>query len=648
MKLKRIVLSTAMGICGMSAYAQQLPNSFNYQAVVNADDGSPVAAKEITVEVSILKGSDCDNGGCPVLWQELHTPTTNEFGLFTVEIGAASATNTTIGSAAKFSDINWLDVSDGYYYLKVRADFGESEFLNGMSDLGISKFSAVPYSLVALTTDQAERLTKNADGKVAINLSELSDVTVPADAKDGQILVLKDGKWTVADAPKGGDGTPAPSITKLSELTGDVSISSPADNQVLTYSAGKWINKTPAAGGATVTKLSELTGDVLIKDPKSSNALVYNGTRWVNQAVSVEMKNITDIDFSKTILNSKQSLFFDISTRKWVNRLTTFADIDGVKLTSLAKDQILVWNGTNWVNSNQGSTWKENSSTDPKTLYTTDHRVGIGIDNPTELFQVQVKGNTNSVSSDGTHLKILGGCLLLAGGRQSVKNKVSGAIACNGDAGNCSIAFSGSGGTASASGVASIAFGYNVNTKGNDYAQVFGEGTLLIQGKNESVLACGKYNAAGENDLFCVGNGTETARANAFLITKDNKASVAGALVQTSDARLKTNINGIDNSLVSLMKLRGVTFNWDLAKRPNSDKALQYGFIAQEVEKVFPELVNTDANGYKSLNYIGVIPVLTEAVKEQQSEIEDLKKENQELKSALESLLKRVEALENK
>lgn len=644
MKLKRIVLSTAMGICGMSAYAQQLPNSFNYQAVVNADDGSPVAAKEITVEVSILKGSDCDNGGCPVLWQELHTPTTNEFGLFTVEIGAASATNTTIGSAAKFSDINWLDVSDGYYYLKVRADFGESEFLNGMSDLGISKFSAVPYSLVALTTDQAERLTKNADGKVAINLSELSDVTVPADAKDGQILVLKDGKWTVADAPKGGDGTPAPSTTKLSELTGDVSISSPTDNQVLTYSAGKWINKTPAAGGASVTKLSELTGDVLIKDPKSSNALVYNGTRWVNQAVSVEMKNITDIDFSKTILNSKQSLFFDISTRKWVNRLTTFADIDGVKLTSLAKDQILVWNGSNWVNSAQGSTWKEKTSTSPQIVYTTDHNVGIGTDNPTRLFQV---GNTNGVSSNGTHLWIEGGCLLLAGGSQGSEDQVSGAIACYGSAGQGSIAFGCRDGKASASGSGSIAVGCDVDTKGSYYSQAFGQGTLILQ-KNRSVLACGIYNAAGENDLFCVGNGTETARANAFLITKDNKASVAGALVQTSDARLKTNINGIDNSLVSLMKLRGVTFNWDLAKRPNSDKALQYGFIAQEVEKVFPELVNTDANGYKSLNYIGVIPVLTEAVKEQQSEIEDLKKENQELKSALESLLKRVEALENK
>ena len=98
------------------------------------------------------------------------------------------------------------------------------------------------------------------------------------------------------------------------------------------------------------------------------------------------------------------------------------------------------------------------------------------------------------------------------------------------------------------------------------------------------------------------------------------------------------------------MKLNGVTFNWDksLNNNANASSKLQYGFIAQEIEKVIPELVTEDSNGYKAVNYIGVIPVLTQAIQEQQKEIEQLKEENQKLNNTLQELLKRVEALEKK
>jgi hypothetical protein len=121
--------------------------------------------------------------------------------------------------------------------------------------------------------------------------------------------------------------------------------------------------------------------------------------------------------------------------------------------------------------------------------------------------------------------------------------------------------------------------------------------------------------------------------------------NATGTIKGSSDARLKTNINTMTGSLNNIMKLRGVTFNWKTTSNPSQT---QYGFIAQEVEKVLPDLVGTDSNGYKTVNYIGVIPVLTEAIKTQQEEIESLKSENEQLKSTLEQLLKRVEALENR
>ena len=230
MKLKQIILPALLATAGTTASAQDLPNSFNYQAVINSDDGNPVAKKDITVEVSILQGTDCDQSKtCPVLWQELHTPTTNEFGLFNIEIGSSSAKNTHKGSVSSYSDIKWLDVTDGYYYMQVRVDFGASSYLNGLTDLGITKFSAVPYSLVALQTDLSERsktLTKDDNGNVDVKLGELSDVDVASAAED-QVLTFDGTKWTPKTVTSGG----GVSVSKLSELTGDVAISSPAKDQ---------------------------------------------------------------------------------------------------------------------------------------------------------------------------------------------------------------------------------------------------------------------------------------------------------------------------------------------------------------------------------------------------------------------------------
>ena len=157
----------------------------------------------------------------------------------------------------------------------------------------------------------------------------------------------------------------------------------------------------------------------------------------------------------------------------------------------------------------------------------------------------------------------------------------------------------------------------------------------------------GKYNNTNIENYnqykFIVAFGTKDERKNIFTIDKEGNVT-AKDFIQSSDLRLKTNINPMSGALGNVLKLRGVTFNW----KESSNNRLQYGFIAQEIEKVFPDLVGTDSNGFKTVNYSGVIPVLTEAIKTQQEEIESLKSENEQLKSTLEQLLKRVEALENR
>jgi len=102
---------------------------------------------------------------------------------------------------------------------------------------------------------------------------------------------------------------------------------------------------------------------------------------------------------------------------------------------------------------------------------------------------------------------------------------------------------------------------------------------------------------------------------------------VTGDLNSTSDARLKDNVQPIQNALADVTQLEGVSFDWkDTGTRG-------HGFIAQQVEPILPDVVQTDEEtGMKSINYVGMIGHLVEAIKEQQTQIDELKAEVAELK----------------
>jgi predicted nucleic acid-binding Zn-ribbon protein len=93
-----------------------------------------------------------------------------------------------------------------------------------------------------------------------------------------------------------------------------------------------------------------------------------------------------------------------------------------------------------------------------------------------------------------------------------------------------------------------------------------------------------------------------------------------------SDIRYKKDIEPIGSSLEKIMQMKGVYYNWKQDEFPdkNFSDLHQIGFIAQDIEKLFPELVSTDKNGYKSVDYAKVTAVLVEAMKEQQKLIEEL------------------------
>lgn len=107
-----------------------------------------------------------------------------------------------------------------------------------------------------------------------------------------------------------------------------------------------------------------------------------------------------------------------------------------------------------------------------------------------------------------------------------------------------------------------------------------------------------------------------------LVLYGNGNATLAGTLTQNSDFRLKKNILPVHNALDGIMRLNGYTYNW---KDNSRDESLQIGVMAQEVQKVFPSLVKEDDKGVLSVNYSGLIPVLIEALKEQQKQIDELK-----------------------
>ena len=128
---------------------------------------------------------------------------------------------------------------------------------------------------------------------------------------------------------------------------------------------------------------------------------------------------------------------------------------------------------------------------------------------------------------------------------------------------------------------------------------------------------------SGSNVTFAVDSGG----------TATFKADVV-AFGSPSDKRLKENIKPIESALDKIIKLQGVTFDWkekakDLDKEGNPIDLQQWkhdiGFIAQDVQKVIPELIRENDNGMLSMRHQGIAPILLEAIKELKAEIEELK-----------------------
>ncbi len=144
------------------------------------------------------------------------------------------------------------------------------------------------------------------------------------------------------------------------------------------------------------------------------------------------------------------------------------------------------------------------------------------------------------------------------------------------------------------------------------------------------------------------------APTSSIDIQADGKIWVKNAIVPASDIRLKHNFEPINDALGIINKLNPLRYDFrhEELKEMGLPKEHQIGLIAQEVEKILPELVSEiseakDKTKYKGLNYTGLIPILIQGMKDQQEEIERLKSKIANYE-ALNARMERLEAMLNK
>ena len=196
--------------------------------------------------------------------------------------------------------------------------------------------------------------------------------------------------------------------------------------------------------------------------------------------------------------------------------------------------------------------------------------------------------------------------------------------------------------TTTASGSSSVAMGRNTTASAN-YSTAIGYRTTAsginsfaigeeTTASDYASLSIGSYNSVNstvtaggsatsfdtDNAALVIGNGTgSSTKSDAFVVYFNGNATLSGDLTINSDERLKDNIQPLGSTLNKLHQIEGKTYSF----KKDEEHTPKIGVLAQEVQAVFPELVTEGGDGILSVNYQGLVPVLINAINEQDAKI---------------------------
>jgi len=641
----------------------QTPGGINYQAVARDGAGILIKNKAISVKAVILSGSSGSN----VEYTETHTVSTNDYGLFTVIIGEGSTSD-------NFGAIAW---GTKKHHLKIELDNGA-----GFVNMGTMPFQSVPYALSA----------KNVENIPTLALTDLSDVTT-AGAGTGQLLGWDGTSWKPVNAGGSGstyvggsgitvtgntiDANAGNAIWNADKLQNrSIANTSPVTGQVLSWNGTAWGPTTISSGntytagtGLTLTgtafsantstalwNANQIQGrSIAATAPSSNQVLKWNGSNWAPGA-----DNGASYTAGTGLTLTGTSFAANTTTALWnANQLQGRS----LAATAPTSGQLLSWDGTSWKpkSINEGY-W----DTTGATVIHTPKQVGIGTDSPIGQFDVidtitatgiganyvtintQTRGTTgNRSTSVGNWTQVDGqGGYENIGVRSRVFGSSNATYVGAGGVGGLFIADCSAGqnnfGVQALSGFNATATVRNYSI----YAHSRGNGTFnmgVFALSDKSTTGTGKTNYG----IYAQADSGSTNYAGYFA----GNVTYTGTLAQASDARLKNDIIPFEDALSKIENIQVKTYSYkqdgDFGKM-NLPEGNQIGFIAQDLEKTFPDLVknqvhalnaennklDTEVLEYKAVNYIGMIPVLTKAIQEQQEYIKQLEARLEALENA--------------
>ena len=155
---------------------------------------------------------------------------------------------------------------------------------------------------------------------------------------------------------------------------------------------------------------------------------------------------------------------------------------------------------------------------------------------------------------------------------------------------------------------------------------VFSDSPVFTTGVYCTGTTFAVYNTVATTINFAGAATTLTIGASGCATTLQGTLSVVGDVIAyaTSDISMKNNVRVIPQALAKVMALRGVTWDWNEDVREDLKKSPTTGVIAQDVEKVLPEVVVTREDGTKAVNYEHMVGLLIEAIRELNEKIDRL------------------------
>lgn len=544
-----------------SSLLAQSPERMSYQAVVRNATQQLVVNQSVGLQFSILHNSPSGTA----LYVERHTVSTNANGLVSVEIGAGAV------QSGSMAGIDW---SAGTYFLKSDIDpSGGTSF----TITGTSQLISVPY---ALHSAEAQTVP---DGSITSNKLNA------AGASAGQILTFNGSSTVWADP------------------LGDISGVDAGDGLFGGASTGNAVLNI--GGGAGIS----IGADAIALDETFTNALYVNEGQ-VNSITNPMLQSLS-------VTNDK---------------------VSGAGASS---GQVLSYNGSNvvWSTPTGGSSvWSLSGSN----AYYNAGNVGIGTSSPADGLHLYDAGNDNDLQIQNSYpfltlnATVAGGNAGLLFSRTGVAydgwlyhDPTFDAIVICGQ--NVSLANPNL--VVDNTGYVGVGIGapaYPLDVLGEAHV----EGVLWVDNGswNIGIESVGTNNLALDGDIIPRMGDIGGYDLGNNVADEHWDVVVANTFTVFSDARVKNSIESLSAGLNELMQLRPVKFKYN--KNIDKDDKLRFGLIAQEVESVMPNLViNEDVDfnpetgeiirtpgEFKTLNYMDLIPVLVNAIQEQQQRIEEL------------------------